>query len=99
MAGAETLLISGVMAAGAAGASWFSREWIGNGLALIESNIEVELKAMRVRTPHLRKYLAGWLYLMVIVFLLLWFGYGSPVCSSGNRADGAASLVPTATDG
>ena len=79
MAGAETLIISGVMAAGAAGASWFSREWVGSGLEHVESNIEVELKAMRIKTPHLRKYLAGWLYLMVIVFLLLWFGYGSPV--------------------
>ena len=79
MAGAETLIISGVMAAGAAGASWFSREWVGSCLALAESNIEVELKAMRIKTPHLRKYLAGWLYLIVVVFLLLWFGYGSPV--------------------
>ena len=79
MAAAETLLISGVMAAGAAGASWFSRDLVGSGLAVIESDIEAELKAMRVKTPHLRKYLAGWLYLMVVVFLLLWFGYGSPV--------------------
>lgn len=79
MATAETLFISGVMAAGAAGASWFSRDLVGSGLAVIESDIEVELKAMRVKTPHLRKYLAGWLYLMVVVFLLLWFGYGSPV--------------------
>ena len=79
MPGAETLIISGVMAAGAAGASWFSREWVGSCLALAESNIEVELKAMRIKTPHLRKYLAGWLYLIVVVFLLLWFGYGSPV--------------------
>ena len=79
MAAAETLLISGVMAAGAAGASWFSRDLVGKGLAIIESDIEVELKAMRVKTPHLRKYLAGWFYLMIVVFLLLWFGYGSPV--------------------
>ncbi len=79
MASAETIFISGVMAAGAAGASWFSRDWVGSALALVEKNIEVELKAMRIKTLHLRKYLAGWLYLIVIVFLLLWFGYGSPV--------------------
>ncbi|MDG1873680.1 MAG: type II secretion system F family protein [Mariniblastus sp.] len=79
MASPETLVISGLMAASAGVASWFSRDWVGFLLARIENNVNEELRAMRVSTPHLRKYLAGWMYLMVVTLVLLWFGYGSLV--------------------
>ena len=79
MAGPETIVISGVMAASAGAASWFSRDWVGSLLARVEANVNEELRAMRISTPHLRKYLAGWLYLMVVTLVLLWFGYGSLV--------------------
>ncbi len=79
MASPETLVISGLMAASAGVASWFSRDWVGFLLARIENNVNEERRAMRVSTPHLRKYLAGWMYLMVVTLVLLWFGYGSLV--------------------
>jgi len=79
MISAETFLSSGLMAAAAGAASWFSRDLVGSGLDVIERQVNVELKAMRVTTPHLRKYLAGWIYVIVITFLLFWFGYGSLV--------------------
>lgn len=77
LANPETLMLSSIMAAAAGCASWFSREWVGSLLDGVEKSVTRELKAMRMTTPHLRKYLAGWVYVMIVTFVLLWFGYGS----------------------
>ena len=79
MATPETLFFSSIMAAAAGCASWFSRDFIGGALDGVEANVNRELKSMRATTPHLRKYLAGWVYVMVVTFALLWFGQGSLV--------------------
>ena len=68
------------MFAGSAGLFWWStRDVFGAGLDVIEKNVGKKLRAMRMSTKHLRKYLGLWIYLMVIVLFGFWFGYGSPI--------------------
>lgn len=67
------------MGAAAGMLSWASRDYVGRGLDMIEADVRAKLRQMRVQTPYLRYYLATWLYVIVIVWILLWFGYGSPI--------------------
>ena len=75
----EILVVSLVMGAAAGMLSWASRDFVGQGLDMIEADVRGKLRQMRVQTPYLRYYLATWLYVIVIVLILLWFGYGSPI--------------------
>lgn len=67
------------MGAAAACLSWFSQGGVDLLLDRIQSNVAEKLRMMRIKSDRLRIFLAGWLYLIVIVFILLWFGNGKPV--------------------
>ena len=75
----DILVISLVMGAAAACLSWFSQGGVDLLLDRIQSNVAEKLRMMRIKSDRLRIFLAGWLYLIVIVFILLWFGNGKPV--------------------
>lgn len=75
----EILVISLIMGAAAGSLSWASQDVVGSGLDIVESDVREKLRQMRISTRRLRYYLATWLYLIVIVTILLWFGYGSPI--------------------
>jgi tight adherence protein B len=75
----ETYLYSAIMAAAAGGLTWFSRDVVGIALNGIENDVQEKLKAMRLSVPNLRAYLTGWIYILAIIFLLLWFGYNKPI--------------------
>ncbi|MEM9943845.1 MAG: type II secretion system F family protein [Planctomycetota bacterium] len=77
MANAEILLNSAFLAAGSGAMAWFSRDLVGTVLGGIEENIRLQLKAMRIATPHLRTYLTCYLYFAITVFFGVCFGYGS----------------------
>lgn len=79
MAIAETILLSSFMGAAAGAASWASRDWVGKLINYIEADVREKLRGMRIAAPHLRYYLASWMYLMVVTLIGLWFGYGNPV--------------------
>lgn len=79
MAAVETLILSTVMGAAAGAVSWASRDWVGTLIDHIESDVREKLRGMRIAAPHLRYYLATWLYVMVTTLIGLWFGYGNPV--------------------
>lgn len=76
---AEILVLSTIMGAAAGAFTWASRDWVGSFLDVIESDVREKLRAMRIAAPQLRRYLAGWLYLMVLTLIGFWFGYGNPV--------------------
>ncbi len=75
----DTLLLSLVMGAAGAMLAWSTRDLVGGFLSFIERDVADKLRQMRVHAPNLRYYLASWLYLIVVVMILLWFGYGSPI--------------------
>ena len=76
---AEIILISTVMGAAAGALGWFSQNWVGNLLDFVEKDVHEKLREMRISIPQLRKYLAGWMYLLVLTLILFWFGYGNPI--------------------
>ena len=75
----EFLVYSIIMAAASGLFAWSCRGWVGVLLDYVERDVSARLRSMRIQTPHLRAYLAGWMYVMVVVFIGIWFGYGSPV--------------------
>lgn len=75
----EPFISSLLIAAGVAALSWSLRDVAGVALDYVEENVGEKLRAMRIGTVHLRKLLALWMYLMVIVLFGFWFGYGSPI--------------------
>ncbi len=79
MAAAETIILSSIMGAAAGAISWTSRDWVGKLIDTLEADVREKLRGMRITAPHLRSYLAGWFYLMVVTLIGLWFGYGNPV--------------------
>lgn len=75
----EIIIYSAIMAAAVGVAAWSCRNVISVFLDWVEADVREKLRAMRIQSPHLRRYLAGWLYLVLIVFFGLWLGYGSAV--------------------
>jgi len=67
------------MGIAAAAAAWFCSDWVGRGLDTVQRDVQDKLRQMRINWPHLRYYLAGWIYVQVLAFVLLYFGYGKPV--------------------
>lgn len=67
------------MGAAAGVLTWYSRSGVGLFIDKIEADVRDKLKAMRIKSPHLRYYLSGWLYLMTVTLIGLWYGYGNPV--------------------
>lgn len=75
----DILVISAIMGAAIGFFAWASRDSVGSVLDFVEADVREKLREMRIQTPRLRYYLASWLYLIVLAFILLWFGYGSPI--------------------
>lgn len=77
MANTEIIISSTIMALGAGGMTFYSRDIVSMLLGGIEADVRHKLKAMRISTPHLSTYLTAYLYFLVLVFLAIWIGYGS----------------------
>jgi tight adherence protein B len=75
----EIMLISSIMGCSAAALSWSCRDWLGGVLDFLESNVREKLRQMRIVAPRLRTWLEFWFYGLVLVMMLLWFGYGNPI--------------------
>ncbi len=59
--------------------TWACRDSVAVVLDHIESDVRDKLRQMRVQTPHLRIYLASWLYVIVLVLIVVWFGLDKPI--------------------
>ena len=59
--------------------TWASRDWVGWAMDFVEKDVAEKLRSMRIKIPNLRVYLMGWLYLIVVVLLGFWAGYGNPI--------------------
>lgn len=77
--GLELVILSVIMGVAVGVLAWSASGWVDQMLDVVENDVREKLRQMRIHTPHLRYYLATWLYVLVLVFVVTSFGYGNPV--------------------